>query len=130
MLRCHLSLLLLLALTSLLLAAEEPISPAKAREFDGQEVTVKMTVKSGRNLLAEKQKVAYLNSEADFKQRENLAVAIHESAAEEMKKSIPDPVVYFQGKTIKVTGKIKITMDMVRLHVEKASQIEVIQEKK
>lgn len=125
----RLSFVFVLALCAVASAADEPIAPEKAKEFAGKKVTVKMVVKKTKNLL-EKSGIVYLDSLEDFGNKDNLAVTIRQAAADEMSKAgIDDPAKHFKGKTILVTGTIKVKDDKVRMDVDKASQIEIVETK-
>jgi DNA/RNA endonuclease YhcR with UshA esterase domain len=118
---------LAIATATLVQAADEPIAPEKAREFANKKVTLQMEVKYTKNLLKEKQEVVYLDSLKDFKDKNNIAIVVHKMAAEEMEKAgIKDPATHFMGKTIKVTGLVKLRDDAVRIHVDKADQISIV----
>jgi DNA/RNA endonuclease YhcR with UshA esterase domain len=57
---------------------------------------------------------------------------VHAAAAEELKKAggNEDPYLKFKGKTIQVTGKVQVVKEAAKLHVDKASQIVLLEEKK
>jgi hypothetical protein len=126
---CRPAVLLALLLLVSASGADEPIAPEKAKEHANKKVTVQMVVSHTKNLL-EKSSLVYLDSAKDFRSKENLAVTIRQPAADEMKKAgIDDPAKHYEGKTIKVTGIVKVKDDKARLDVDKMSQIEIVEAK-
>lgn len=108
---------------------EEPtITADKAREYDGKMVAITMKVKNAKNLMDKK--LVYLDSEEDYKSEKNIAIVLPKETLEELKKqNIEDAAEYYKGKTIKVTGRIRVKDKATRLYVNDASQISVVEEK-
>jgi len=123
--RCALSLIAVLLPVSLMLAQEEtkPLTPEEALTKINEKVTVQMEVKSsgGGNT------TRYLNSMADYKDRNNFAIIIFRSdLAPFIKAGIDDPAVYYKGKTIRVTGTVSTYRGQVQIKVDDPQQIKVI----
>jgi hypothetical protein len=114
------------------LAAEEkekPLTPAEAIKRIDKQVTVEMKVKASKNALA-KFKEIYLDSEENYKDEKNLAIAISESCvAKYGKLDIKDPAAHFKGKTIRVTGKVILRQKRPRIEVSDPKQIQIVVKK-
>ncbi len=104
------------------------IQASKARDHIDKTITVELTVKSSKN--AEKQTRYYLDSEADYKAENNLAVVItYESASDFEKAGIKDIIAHYSDKTIHVTGKVIRESDQTRIYVTEAKQIKLVEKK-
>ena len=104
------------------------IKEDKARDHIDKTITVELTVKASKN--AEKQTRYYLDSEADYKADNNLAVVItYESAADFEKAGIKDIIAHYSEKTIHVTGKVIRESDQTRIYVTEAKQIKLVDKK-
>lgn len=127
---------MLTPLTALLLSlagvgADEPkaITPAEVSQHVNQTVTVEMTVLSSR-LLADRS-ICFLNSHKDFREQGNFAVVILKEPIEAFKAAeIPDPAAHFQGKKVRVTGKVTSRDEKPQIRVEATKQIELVKEAK
>lgn len=120
----------LLAITSWCAFADEPrVVPAdEARQHINQECTVRMTVESSKN--AEPRKKYFLDSMAKYRDFKNLSVQISYDDAEAFRKlGIQEPAAYYKGKTIHVTGKIELNLELneVRINVTDPKQIRIIE---
>jgi hypothetical protein len=119
---------LVLASAGRLLGDEPKIIPAaEARQHLNEECVVELTVRSSKHAVP--RRVTYLDSEADFKDPENLAILISDEVLPKFREAdIEDPSAYYKGKTIRVTGKITLFLELnaVRVHVTDPKQVEVV----
>jgi hypothetical protein len=127
--------LVVVTLQACLLACGEPrepppISPAEAIKQIGRPgVLVEMTVKKAKDRL-EKRGIVYLDSEDDFKDANNLGVAISAEAAAKFKgMGVTDLVAHFRGKTIRVRGCVMRFEDRPYLPVHDPEQIRIVEKK-
>ncbi|MBO0698652.1 MAG: hypothetical protein J2P46_09675 [Zavarzinella sp.] len=113
-------------------AADEakPVTAAEAVKRVGQaEVVVEMVVKKAKDRL-DKRGVIYLDSEDDFKDPNNLGVALSAGAAAKFKaKGVTDPAAHFLGKTVRVRGCVMRFEDRPYLPVLDPAQIEIVEKK-
>jgi hypothetical protein len=114
-------------------AADEgtkPIAAAEAVKSAGKpKVLVQMEVKKAKDRL-EKRGIIYLDSEDDFKDPNNLGVAISAEAAAKFKeKGVADPAAHFLGKTIRVRGCVMKFEERPYLPVHDPDQITVVEKK-
>lgn len=110
-------------------AQKAEIIPAeKARDHVDKTITTEFTVKSYKN--AESSKRYYLDSEADYKAENNLAVIItYDSAAAFEKAGIKDIIAHYADKKVRVTGKVLHESDQTRIYVTEPKQIELVGKK-
>jgi len=106
------------------------VTPAEAiKQIGKPEVLVEMVVKKSKDRL-EKRGIIYLDSEEDFKNANNLGVAISaEGAAKFKKQGIPDPAAHFEGKTIRVRGCVMRFEERPYLPVHNPEQISIVEKK-
>lgn len=98
------------------------LSPAEAAKKTGETVTVQFAVQSGggkANL--------YLNSQKDFKAKDNFAVVLPVKAQTgPWAKASPDT---FTGKTIRATGKVEVNKQgSIQLEVADEKSLEIVKE--
>jgi hypothetical protein len=105
---------------------KKKVVPAnKAKEHVGEEITVELTVRSGKDVPS--RELLYLDSEEDYKAPENLALVLLYEAAEEFRKDAgQDFVKYFMNKKIQVTGKVIEQSEQTRIVIRKADQIRIV----
>jgi len=126
-------------IASALVVALQPVPvapPAKAvkaseavKLVGKPEVVVEMKVVAAKDRL-ERRGIVYLDSEADFKDPNNLGVAISAGAAEKLKqKGIADLAAHFRGKTIRVRGCVMRFEERAYLPVLDPNQITVVEKK-
>jgi DNA/RNA endonuclease YhcR with UshA esterase domain len=110
--------------------AIKPVSPAEAiKQIGKPEVLVEMAVKKAKDRL-EKRGIIYLDSEEDFKDQNNLGVAISaEGAAKFKKQGILDPAAHFAGETIRVQGCVMRFEERPYLPVHNPEQISFVEKK-
>ena len=108
--------------------AEQPIlpegilSPAQAAKKVGEKVTVQFAVASTGG-----QANLYLNSDKDFRSKENFAVVLTPKAKTgPWDKATGDT---FKGKVIRATGTIKLNKDTPQLEVTDPKQLEFVEAK-
>jgi hypothetical protein len=119
----HLGPLVLLFLAAALQAADPPEVPlADVAKHVDKEATVEFVVQSGR--LLESGKFCFLNSKKSFNDKDNFTAAITADAlAKYAEQGVKDPSEKFQGKTVRVTGKISLHREKPQIVVDKPSQI-------
>jgi len=117
------------ALTVPALAADEkPLSPVEARKKVGDEITVKMEVKTSKDRLENRGEI-YLDAEEDFKDEKNFAVVITKKGAASLKDAgIADPADHFKGKKITAKGMVKEVDNVPRIEIDDAKQLSVVKE--
>jgi hypothetical protein len=100
-------------------AVLKPVTPAEAAKLIDKKVTVEMAVKStgkGRG-------VFFLNSEEDHRSAGNFTAFINEAGAEKFREAkVDDPAAHFKGKTVRVTGTVKLYRDKPEIVVEDPSR--------
>jgi DNA/RNA endonuclease YhcR with UshA esterase domain len=121
---------LLPALFALALAAgddqSQPVSPAEAAKKVNEEVTLQMEVKSA----AVRSGIAYLNSEADFKDAKNFTIFLDKGSLAKFKEAkIDDPAAHFKGKTIQVKGKVVLYKERPQIKVTTPDVIKIVEQK-
>jgi hypothetical protein len=101
-----------------------PLTPLEAVNRINEQVTVEMLVRAAKNCPHCSQ--IFLDSEEDHHDPNNLAVAVTETGAARFKGArIDDPALQFKGKTIRVSGVVKLKDDRPRIEVDDPGQIEV-----
>ena len=100
-----------------------PLTPLEAANRINEQVTVGMTVRVAKNCPHCSQ--IFLDSEEDHHDPNNLAVAVTKIGKSKFKEAmIDDPAGHFKGKTIRVTGVVKLKDDRPRIEVDDPGQIE------
>jgi DNA/RNA endonuclease YhcR with UshA esterase domain len=123
--------LFVLGLMSALVAAEDkdvtPISPAEAAKNIDKKCTVEMEVKSTGKVGNRR---VFLNSEANYRDGKNFTVMLGRDALAKFKKAkVEDAAAHFKGKTIRVTGTVKLYNNRPEIAVDDPSQITVVEKK-
>ncbi len=129
--RLAVGLLCMTCLDNGLAAAEEEkgkvIAASEARKHVDQTLTVEMTVESSR-LLADRG-LCFLNSQKDFRDERNFTAVLLRSVLDKLKADgVADPVTHYQGKKLKVNGKITLYEGRPQIRVEDSKQIELIKD--
>jgi DNA/RNA endonuclease YhcR with UshA esterase domain len=107
-------------------ADEKPLGPVEARKKIGEEITVKMEVKTSKDRLENRGEI-YLDAEQDFKDEKNFAVVITKKGASSLKDAgIADPADHFKGKSITAKGTVKEVDGVPRIEIDDAKQISVV----
>lgn len=107
--------------------ADKPLPPAQAREKIGATITVEMTVRSAKNRLERRGEI-YLDSETDFRDKNNFAVVISKAGALSLKAAgIDDPATHFQDKTIRATGTVKVVDKVPRIVIDNVERIRIVE---
>jgi hypothetical protein len=102
-----------------------PIASKEAKDRIGETVTVAFQVKHAKDGTHEES--YFLDSEADYKDPDNLAVVIaYEHAGAFKKAGIADIVAHYQDRSVKVTGKVIKEKMQTRIRVIDPKQIEVV----
>ena len=108
-----------------LMADAPKIELANASEHVGKEVTVEMVVASSR--LLESGKFCFLNSKKSFTDKDNFTIAISADAIQQLATSGVDaPDEHFQGKTIRVRGKVSLHRERVQIVVNDPEQMVIV----
>jgi DNA/RNA endonuclease YhcR with UshA esterase domain len=112
--------------------ADEPISPDDARDYVGKEVTVRMVVKWSKVNQADPDIVGYLAADEDFKNGKHLTIVILEGgdSVKGFDRRMKLTFVDLEGKTIEVTGTVKLEYGKPRIRVVNPKQIKVVGDKK
>ena len=115
---------------SLVFAAEgKPLTPVEARKEVGKKVTVVMIVQATKDRL-EKRGEIYLDSETNFRDEKNFAVVITTAGAASLKSvGIDNPAEYFKDKKIQATGTVKEVDKVLRIEIDDAKQIRLVESK-
>ena len=101
-----------------------PLTPLEAANRVNEQVTVEMLVRATKNCPHCSQ--IFLDLEEDHHDPNNLAVAVTETGAARFKGArIDDPALQFKGKTIRVTGVVKLKDNRPQIEVDDPGQIEV-----
>jgi uncharacterized protein (TIGR03067 family) len=101
----------------------EPIGPGEAAKRIGQEVRLRMKVKSA----AMRGQMCFLNSEQNFRDEANFTVFVGPEALAKFKElKIEDPAAHFEGKTVLVVGKVSLFRDRPQLSLDAPEKISVI----
>jgi DNA/RNA endonuclease YhcR with UshA esterase domain len=102
-----------------------PVLPLEARTRINEEVTVEMLVKAAKN--CQRCSLMFLDSEEDHHDSRNFAVAVTEIGKGKFKEArIDDPARHFKGKTIRVTGLVRVKDNQPQIEVNDPGQIEVV----
>jgi acetyl esterase/lipase len=102
-----------------------PLTPADAAKQVDQQVTVELEVKSTGGV-----RNRYLNSTPDFSLPSNFTIFIPEVAVPKFAQAkVAKPEEYFFGKTIQVTGTVKLVRGKPQIGVTDPGQIKVVEEK-
>jgi DNA/RNA endonuclease YhcR with UshA esterase domain len=102
----------------------KPIGPAEAAKKVGEQVTLRMEVKSA----ALRETVCFLNSEEDFRDTKNFTIFLDKDALQKFKEAkIDDPAAHFKGKTVQVKGKVKLYRDRPEIAISGPDQIQIVE---
>jgi DNA/RNA endonuclease YhcR with UshA esterase domain len=121
--------LFVLGLMPPLLAADDkdvkPLAPAEAAKNIDKKCTVEMEVKStGKS----GNRRVFLNSATNFRDKANFTVMLGRDVLAKFKKmKVEDPAEHFKGKTIRVTGTVKLYNNRPEIAVDDPSQITVVE---
>ena len=106
-----------------------PLTPVEAANRVNEQVTVEMLVRAAKNCPHCWQII--LDSEEDHHDPNNLAVAVTEAGAARFTGArVDDPALHFRGKTIRVTGVVRLKDNRPRIGVDDPRQIEVVEKNK
>ncbi|OHB75563.1 MAG: hypothetical protein A2W31_16950 [Planctomycetes bacterium RBG_16_64_10] len=101
------------------------IAAAEARAHVSKTCAVELIVRSSRHLAGPR--LWILNSCKNYRDPNNLAIVIWEDSRQAFKAhKILDPVQYYRGKKIRVTGRINLYQERPQIEVEKPTQIEIL----
>lgn len=120
---CYVLIVFVLFVVTTAIAAETaPLTPAEAAKKVNEKVLVQMEVKStgGREN-------HYLNSEPDWNDAKNFTVFISVDHLDDFKKAgVDNPMMYYKGKTIQVSGTVVLEKKKPWIKVDKPEQIKVV----
>jgi DNA/RNA endonuclease YhcR with UshA esterase domain len=103
-----------------------PLSPLEAASRVNKQITVEMLVKAAKNCAHCSQ--VFLDSEQDYHDPNNMAVAVTETGKARFKEMrIDDPAGYFRGQVIRVTGVVTLKENQPQIEVDDPGQIEVVE---
>jgi DNA/RNA endonuclease YhcR with UshA esterase domain len=117
--------LCVVAISSVVDAADKPISVEDAAKKVNEKVTIQMEVKStgGKGNY-------FLNSETNYKDEKNFTIFIPRDTAEKFKNAkIDDPAEHFKGKTIIVSGTVTLYQKKPQINIDNPEQIEIVEKK-
>lgn len=120
-------LILIVSLLALTVAAGDepmkPIGPEEAAKRVNEQVSLQMEVKSA-TLRGE---LCFLNSEPDFKDAKNFTIFIGREGLKKFKEAkIEDPASHFNGKTVRVTGKVVLFREKPQIAVDRPDQVVLV----
>jgi DNA/RNA endonuclease YhcR with UshA esterase domain len=102
-----------------------PLTAPDARTRINERVTVEMPVKAAKN--CQRCSLMFLDSEEDHHDPKNFAVAITDTGKGKFREAkIDDPAGHFKGKTIQVSGLVKLKGNQPQIEVDDPGQIEVV----
>ena len=103
-----------------------PLSAPDARTRINEWVTVEMTVKAAKN--CQRCSLMFLDSEEDHHDPKNFAVAVTDTGKARFREAkIDNSECHFEGKTIRVTGKVIVKDSQPQIEVDDPQQIETVQ---
>jgi DNA/RNA endonuclease YhcR with UshA esterase domain len=106
----------------------KPLPPAEAAKHVDEKVTLEMEVKSVG--MSKTGGVAFLNSAEDFRDKGNFTVFLGKDAVEKLKKANGDDLAaHFKGKTVRVTGTVKLYREKPEIVVDDPDQLQVVEKK-
>ncbi len=117
-----------LSLVSLSLGDDvpKPIGPAEATKKIGENVTVRMEVKSAKLTKTN----CFLNSEEDYKDAKNFTIFINQETLKKFTEAkIEDPATHFLKKTVEVTGKAILHLERPEIVPTAPDQIKIVEKK-
>ncbi|HZT80453.1 MAG TPA: alkaline phosphatase D family protein [Gemmataceae bacterium] len=102
----------------------EPLTAAEVKKRVGQQVTLELTVQatgaSGGNV--------FLNSAADFRSEDNFTVVLGKEARSKLREAgVEDPRAHFDGKRVRVTGKLTLFRGRPQIVVDDPKQIQRVE---
>jgi DNA/RNA endonuclease YhcR with UshA esterase domain len=107
--------------------AVQPIGPAEATQRVDQVVTVQMEVKSARIV----NNVCFLNSEADFKDPDNLTLFLGSQAITALKRAgVENPVAHYRDKTVRFKGRVTLFRDRPQIVVDDPKELRIVGRKR
>jgi serine/threonine protein kinase len=101
------------------------IKPDEAVRYVNVKCDVEMLVRStGQDKDAT---LVFLNSESDYRIRENFTVVIPRAVAEKYKeRGLPDPATHFYQKTIRVSGQVTLVRGRPQIQIQAPDQIRLV----
>lgn len=106
----------------------KPIKPEEAAKRVGKTCTVEFDIKStGKSRTG---KVFFLNSSESFRDKDNFTVMLGERAVTAYQaQKIEDLAAHFKGKTIRVTGTVKLYREKPEIVVNDPKQVVIVENK-
>lgn len=109
-------------------AADAPrqVQPESASKHVGETCAITFRVRLARR---GDSPMCFLNSEADFRNDKNFTVVIFEAGLTKFKEAgVADPVKHFDGKKVRVTGKVEQYRGRPQIRVDEPKQLEILVE--
>jgi hypothetical protein len=107
-------------------SAEKALSPSDAAKKVGEKIVVEFVVGStgGNNNF-------YINTEKDFMDPKNLTIILPKPSKLKFMKTqkVEDLDKYFEGKTVRITGTVKLFEGKPRIQVDEPNQITIVPSK-
>jgi DNA/RNA endonuclease YhcR with UshA esterase domain len=106
----------------------KPITPEEAAKRVGKTCTVEFDIKStGKSRTG---KVFFLNSSEDFRDKDNFTIMLGEKAVKAyQEQKVEDLAAHFKGRTIRVTGTVKLYRDKPEIIVNDPKQVVIVEKK-
>ena len=103
-----------------------PLTPWEAANRVNEQVTVEMLVRAAKNCPHCSQ--IFLDSEEDHHDPRNFAVTVTDTGKARFREAkIDNSASHFEGKTIRVTGKVIVKDSQPQIEVDDPQQIETVQ---
>jgi DNA/RNA endonuclease YhcR with UshA esterase domain len=106
----------------------KPATPAEAAKLVNKKCTVVMVISSTGE--ARGKRFIFLNSEENFRDKNNFTLVIEKKTLAKFKKAkIDNPAAHFKGKKVQVTGTVTLYNKKPQIKVEDPGQIKIVEEK-
>jgi DNA/RNA endonuclease YhcR with UshA esterase domain len=106
----------------------KPITPEEAARRVGKTCTVELDIKSTGK--SKSGKVFFLNSSESFRNKDNVTIMLGEKAVKAyQEQKVEDLAAHFKGKTIRVTGEVKLYRDQPEIIVNDPKQVVIVEKK-
>ena len=106
----------------------KPVTPEEATKLIGKTCTVEFDIKSTGK--SRNGKVFFLNSSENFRDKDNFTVMLGEKAVSAYKEQkVEDLAAHFKGKTIRVTGMVKLFREKPEIVVNDPKQVVIVDKK-
>jgi hypothetical protein len=104
------------------------ITPDQAAKYVGQRCTIELTVQNFSK--ATRSDRYYLNTKANYRDEDNFTVTFTKPVFDQLRvRNVMDPKLYFEQRTIRVTGVVTEFNGRLQIEIDDLSQIELIDTK-